>query len=181
VVTGGLATGAASYIGGALTVNGAGTFSSDILITGGDRTFYTNQGLAQFGTTGAHDARIIAGGGIAATFAPTTFAATFAGAVTVAGNLTVNGGTTASGQIGLNGTHGVEIWGKAGTTSSFILYNNAGASVLTNPINTTTATFAGEVAIANTVSSVSPTSPNRTITMVVGGVTLYIAAKTTND
>jgi hypothetical protein len=43
------------------------------------------------------------------------------------------------------------------------------------------ATFAGAVAIANTVSSVSPTSPNRTITMVVGGVTLYIAAKTTND
>jgi len=43
------------------------------------------------------------------------------------------------------------------------------------------ATFAGAVAIGNTVSSVSPTSPNRTITMVVGGVTLYIAAKTTND
>ena len=47
--------------------------------------------------------------------------------------------------------------------------------------NTGAATFAGAVAIANTVSSVSPTSPNRTITMVVGGVTLYIAAKTTND
>jgi hypothetical protein len=48
-------------------------------------------------------------------------------------------------------------------------------------MNTGDATFAGAVAIGNTVSSVSPTSPNRTITMVVGGVTLYIAAKTTND
>lgn len=39
----------------------------------------------------------------------------------------------------------------------------------------------GTLTIGNTVSVVSPTSPNRTITMVVGGVTLYIAAKTTND
>ena len=43
------------------------------------------------------------------------------------------------------------------------------------------ATFAGAVTVGNTVNTVSPTSPNRTITMVVGGVTLYIAAKTTND
>jgi len=43
------------------------------------------------------------------------------------------------------------------------------------------ATFAGAVTIGNTVNTVSPTSPNRTITMVVNGVTLYIAAKTTND
>jgi hypothetical protein len=77
----------------------------------------------------------------------------FGGAVTVAGNLTVNGGTTASGQIGLNGTHGVEIWGKAGTTSSFILYNNAGSPVLTNAINTTTATFAGAVSVSGTAAT----------------------------
>jgi hypothetical protein len=47
--------------------------------------------------------------------------------------------------------------------------------------STGAATFAGAVTIGNTVNTVSPTSPNRTITMVVGGVTLYIAAKTTND
>jgi hypothetical protein len=41
--------------------------------------------------------------------------------------------------------------------------------------------FAGAVTIGNTVNAVSPTSPDRTITMVVGGVTLYIAAKTTNN
>ena len=47
--------------------------------------------------------------------------------------------------------------------------------------NTGAATFAGAVTIGNTVNTVSPTSPNRTITMVVNGVTLYLAAKTTND
>ena len=37
------------------------------------------------------------------------------------------------------------------------------------------------LAIGNSLNSVSPTSPNRTITMVVGGTTVYIACKTTND
>lgn len=35
--------------------------------------------------------------------------------------------------------------------------------------------------IKNTTSVVSPTSPNRTVTIIVNGVTLYFAAKTTND
>ena len=43
------------------------------------------------------------------------------------------------------------------------------------------ATFSGAIAIGNTVNTVSPTSPNRTITMVIGGTTYYIHAKTTND
>jgi hypothetical protein len=42
-------------------------------------------------------------------------------------------------------------------------------------------TVGGPIAIGNTLNSVSPTSPNRTITMVVNGTTVYIAAKTTND
>jgi hypothetical protein len=39
----------------------------------------------------------------------------------------------------------------------------------------------GALAIGNTVNTVSPTSPDRTITMVIGGTTYYIHAKTTND
>ena len=39
----------------------------------------------------------------------------------------------------------------------------------------------GALAIGNTVNSVSPTSPNRTVTIVIGGTTYYLAAKTTND
>jgi len=39
----------------------------------------------------------------------------------------------------------------------------------------------GILKINNTVNSVSPTSPNRTITIDVGGTTYYLHAKTTND
>ena len=37
------------------------------------------------------------------------------------------------------------------------------------------------VITASAVNTVSPTSPNRTVTINIGGVTLYLAAKTTND
>ena len=39
----------------------------------------------------------------------------------------------------------------------------------------------GEIRIGNTVNNVTATLPNRTITMVIGGTTYYIHAKTTND
>lgn len=39
----------------------------------------------------------------------------------------------------------------------------------------------GVLSIGNTVNSVSPTSPNRTVTISIGGTTYYLAAKTTND
>ncbi len=42
-------------------------------------------------------------------------------------------------------------------------------------------TFSVPIKLTNTVSTLNPTSPNRTITVVVNGVTLYIPAKTTND
>jgi hypothetical protein len=41
--------------------------------------------------------------------------------------------------------------------------------------------FGGAIAIGNTVNTVSPTSPNRTVTIVIGGTTYYLHAKTTND
>ena len=49
------------------------------------------------------------------------------------------------------------------------------------PITAGAATFSEAVSLGNTVNSVSPTSPNRTVTMVIGGTTYYLAAKTTND
>lgn len=39
----------------------------------------------------------------------------------------------------------------------------------------------GTVIVGSSVNTVSPTSPNRTITISINGVTYYIAAKTTND
>lgn len=46
---------------------------------------------------------------------------------------------------------------------------------------TGTLSATGALAIGNTVNTVSPTSPNRTVTIVINGTTYYLAAKTTND
>jgi len=43
------------------------------------------------------------------------------------------------------------------------------------------AAITGAISIGNTVNTVSPTSPDRTITIVVGGTKYYLHAKTTND
>ena len=130
-------------------------------------------------------------------------AATFAGAVTstVGGGATgfahtsatgarfdaISNGNTPSGYVSST-DNGATNWfagarrdavgGASGTDRYNILL---GTSNLFSLSTAGAATFAGAVSIGNTVSSVSPTSPNRTITIVVGGVTLYIAAKTTND
>jgi hypothetical protein len=119
VVTGGLATGAASYIGGTLTVS-----------TG--RINGTANGVG------------------------------IMGAATSDTGLMVYGTTNDSTKFALGA--------KDSSGNNLFLVRNDGA-----------ATFAGAVTIGNTVNTVSPTSPNRTITMVVNGVTLYLAAKTTND
>jgi hypothetical protein len=72
-----------------------------------------------------------------------------------------------------------------GTTAGTIVANVAIDSAGNVGIGTTTPgsklDVNGEIRIGNTVNTVSPTSPNRTITMVIGGTTYYIHAKTTND
>jgi hypothetical protein len=68
-------------------------------------------------------------------------------------NLTVNGTLTTGGTI---------------STSNDLSVN--GIAMIT-----------GAISIGNTVNTVSPTSPDRTITIVVGGTTYYLHAKTTND
>ncbi len=51
----------------------------------------------------------------------------------------------------------------------------------TNLFFTRSGTTRESVICANAVNSVSPTSPDRTITVVIDGTTYYLAAKTTND
>lgn len=51
----------------------------------------------------------------------------------------------------------------------------------TNLFFTRSGTTRESVMTANSVNTVSPTSPNRTITVVIDGTTYYIHAKTTND
>ena len=68
---------------------------------------------------------------------------------------------------------------RVGTSNGDIVVLPSGVTAATFTASGTT--FAGAIAIGNTVNTVSPTSPNRTITMVIGGTTYYLAAKTTND
>jgi hypothetical protein len=96
------------------------------------------------------------------------------------GEFWVNGGSgNASASINLypQGT-GVAQVSAVGAKSLLLRTNNATALTINSSQN---ATFAGTIAIGNTVNTVSPTSPNRTITMVIGGTTYYLHAKTTND
>jgi hypothetical protein len=64
--------------------------------------------------------------------------------------------------------------------TAFLFEQLDGTPILTMRDNGTVI-VAGDIRPGNPVNTVSPTSPNRTITMIVGGVTLYIPAKTTND
>jgi len=72
----------------------------------------------------------------------------------------------------------LRIYSKAGRTNNAA---SGGVKLLEIANTSGNATFTGAIAIGNTVNTVSPTSPNRTITMVIGGTTYYIHAKTTND
>lgn len=105
-----------------------------------------------------------------------------------------NPGTIAAGSGGTVNNHGLMILlgsgSGAGTTTNYGLRitgngGSGGAGTTTNYAiyseSTALSSFAGPIAIGNTVNSVSPTSPNRTVTMVIGGTTYYLAAKTTND
>ena len=159
---GGLSTAGASYIGGTITAVGTGTHT--------------------FGTTNT-----------------VTMAA---GAMTLQGATAVTSGRLRLQSSNTDYGNGVTLLYSSVSpnasarawqvTSNFI--NNGNLDFLVSASNSTEATgaavsftssgginAAGAVAIGNTVNTVSPTSPNRTVTMVVNGVTLYLAAKTTND
>ncbi len=124
--------------------------------------------------------------------------ATFAGAVTV------SGGSFAAATIYKTATLGLVIAGATGSSDDFHLTSPAGQSIMTVPTGTRNVSFSAtlttvgnitsgaaittsapvggaglwELGIANTVT---PTAPNRTITIEIAGVAYYIHAKTTND
>ena len=90
------------------------------------------------------------------------------------------------------GTHGVSMSGvtniSTGTENVICLQPASGVVVLGGTTNAGfkldvigTARISGALRIGNTVHNVSPTSPNRTIEIIVGGTTYYIHAKTTNN
>jgi hypothetical protein len=95
------------------------------------------------------------------------------------------GGGTGAGNFGLyNTTNSNQVFTFSSTGALTLPASLAlgGATIGSNALAVTgTAAISGAVSIGNTVNSVSPTSPNRTVTMVIGGTTYYLAAKTTND
>jgi len=160
------------------------------LLIGGTTDITGSGGLKVFGTTASTStttgALQVAGGvGVAG-------AAFVGGNVTVNGtdkNILLNGASTAftrvadirvagdtEGRLLLRGG-GSLIWGNgSGTFDSTLERTSANLLTITGALTTT-----GAIAIGNTVNTVTATLPNRTITMVIGGTTYYIHAKTTND
>lgn len=98
------------------------------------------------------------------------------------------GGSAATNEV-MRLAAGVLSLGVAGTTvGSLSLFNATSGSVTFTPvtgalgtITVTVPALTGTMLVGSAVNAVSPTSPNRTITIVHGGTTYYIAAKTTND
>ena len=116
-------------------------------------------------------------------------------------SLNLNGGSAAGGGPLLTGSNNsVSKWIIASSgaifadTSTHLLLRSNSDNVYVQAAGATIGIFSttglavtgalsctGALAIGNTVNTVSPTSPNRTVTIVIGGTTYYLAAKTTND
>jgi hypothetical protein len=124
--------------------------------------------------------------GISTTGLAVTGASTSTGAKRIMTNNVYYAGTTSGGAsqilIGIGADDNTAIVSKSGNTikmdasgSTVGTFSSTGLAV-TGALSST-----GALAIGNTVNTVSPTSPNRTVTIVIGGTTYYLAAKTTND
>jgi hypothetical protein len=183
------------FFNSATSVERARFTTTGNLLIGGTTDITGSGGLKVFGTT--------------ASTSTTTGALQVAGGVGIGGNLHIGGttiglvhNTTISGGGGV-GPLKMECTAdagstviSAGTSSGYVSQvvvnarSNASPGIRFSTRNTERmviadatgdATFNGAIAIGNTVNTVTATLPNRTITMVIGGTTYYIHAKTTND
>jgi len=90
------------------------------------------------------------------------------GTVTGAAAMYLSGANTGGGTI--TNAYGLYVNDITQGVNNYAIYTNAGRI-----------RFGGPVEIGNTVHNVSPTAPDRTIEIIINGVTYYIHAKTTND
>jgi hypothetical protein len=100
--------------------------------------------------------------------------------LTGVGNLKIGGGFGPASRGTTEGTNHLDIFdgtAPVGTlTNGVSLYSASGKLKSADAAGTI-----GHILSASSVNSVSPTAPNRTLTVDIGGTTYYIAAKTTND
>jgi hypothetical protein len=161
-------TGALQVAGG-VGVAGAGYFSGERI----NNTFSANDATriqARNDTSGtAAQAQVSATLGNFTTY---TAMGSLSAGFTTSGLFAAN-----SGYIASNATAGLNLF----TTGATALTLGTNGTARLTIASGGDSTFSGAIAIGNTVNTVSPTSPDRTITIVVGGTTYYLAAKTTND
>jgi hypothetical protein len=114
----------------------------------------------------------------------TASTSTTTGALQVAGGVGVAGAAYIGGDVVLGtnpgGAERLRIGGSIRVNGA-VISNSTDTLTVANNLSTGAGTFSGAIAIGNTVNTVTATLPNRTITMVIGGTTYYIHAKTTND
>lgn len=149
---------------GELSIWAAGQSSSSThLLRAGTNFTYINAGTDLRLQVGAVNyINMVSGAGTVAIQKPLTFA-------TGANVTLVAGSTTVAPLIFTSGTN------KTTPTNGSMEYNG------TNFFATRAGAVRENIVCASAVNIVSPTSPNRTITVNIDGTTYYIAAKTTND
>lgn len=149
---------------GELSIWAAGQSSSSThLLRAGTNFTYINAGTDLRLQVGAVNyINMLSGAGTVAIQKPLTFA-------TGANVTLVAGSTTVAPLIFTSGTN------KTTPTNGSMEYNG------TNFFATRAGAVRENIVCASAVNTVSPTSPNRTITVNIDGTTFYIAAKTTND
>lgn len=135
----------------------AGRFTSGQFLIGGSTvTASTRLDVRGIGTTTGNILRLANSANTA------RLTLTDAGVATLTGSIDISAGINLSGA-----SSPFQVGGSAGTSGQVL--TSAGAGV--------TPTWS-DIGVANVVS---PTAPNRTISIVIGGVTYYLHAKTTND
>lgn len=180
-------------------VNNSAVYTESLRITNGGHVAVTNTTASTTTSTGA----LVVGNG-------TSGGLGVGGAINAGGTITSTNGS-GSGLLGMRSSSGnasYVFWSETGVADRGILGFNNGSSTLsyrsfsssfstgtevfsvtsagniTTGGNITTAAPAGGTAAAwklGTVATVSPTSPNRTIEVDIGGTIYYIHAKTTNN
>jgi len=71
--------------------------------------------------------------------------------------------------------------GLSRVSAGIVAVGNGSAANVTGTLRAAALAAGGSDITVTAVNSVSPTAPNRTITISYGGTTYYVAAKTTND